>query len=132
MGKYEGLTNYLLSNCNQTYISLSFQEINKIISPNFLPASAYIYREWWANDDYHSQAQSWYDAHFLVYKVKDNTVIFYNCNSDRPPTKEFNSNKNRRKQGFNSSMGSTFYIILNRKKIIFIYLSYNIFSFFYL
>ena len=93
MGKYKELTSYLLSHCNQTFISLSFQEINEIISPSSLPTSAYIYREWWANDSYHSQAKSWYDAHFLVYKVKGDTVIFVNCDSNRQPSNELNSGK---------------------------------------
>ena len=83
MSKYQQLTDYLLSRCNQQTVELTFEEIESLIYPNFLPSSAYIYREWWANDSYHSQAKSWYNADFLVFKVIDRTVVFLNCNYKR-------------------------------------------------
>ena len=85
MSKYQALTDYLLSHCNERTVQLSFDSIESLIYPNFLPGSAYMYREWWANDGYHSQANAWYKAGFMVSTVKDNTVFFSNCDSNRSP-----------------------------------------------
>ena len=85
MSKYQQLTDYLLSRCNQQTVELTFEEIENLIYPNFLPSSAYIYREWWANDSYHSQAKSWYKAEFSVCTVTSRTVIFRNHNCKREP-----------------------------------------------
>ena len=83
MNKYLPLTNYLLAHCNEQSVTLSFAEINSIISPSSLPLSAHQYREWWANDNYHSQAKSWYKAGFIVDTVIGTNVIFYNYDASR-------------------------------------------------
>ena len=85
MSKYQALTDYLLENCNKQTVQLSFDSINSIIYPHTLPGSAYIYREWWANDDYHSQANAWYKAGFLVSTVSAKTVVFVNSDNNRCP-----------------------------------------------
>ena len=75
IGKYNGLTNSLLnekSNC----VTYTFEKIKELISPNCLPKSAYIYRQWWANSISHSQSSAWLNAGFLVSKVTDNSVTF--------------------------------------------------------
>lgn len=83
MSKYQALTDYLLANSNLDTIQLTFDSINSIIYPQSLPASAYIYREWWGNDGYHAQANAWYKAGFLVSKVDNETVFFTNSNTER-------------------------------------------------
>lgn len=85
MSKYQPLTDYLLAHCNEKTVKLSFDFIASIIYPQTLPFSAYIYREWWANDSYHSQANAWYNAGFLVSTVVNDTVIFSNTNTNRNP-----------------------------------------------
>lgn len=85
MSKYQALTDYLLENCNKKTVQLSFESINSIIYPQTLPGSAYIYREWWANDGYHSQANAWYKAGFLVSTVSAETVFFENSDTNRCP-----------------------------------------------
>ena len=85
MSKYNPLTNYLLANCNKKTVELNFDFINSLIYPHQLPASAYIYREWWANDRYHSQANAWYNAGFLVSTVSTRTVVFINKDIKRNP-----------------------------------------------
>ena len=83
MSKYQALTDYLLAHCNEKTVELSFDSIESLIYPHFLPSSAYIYREWWANDGYHSQANAWYKAGFMVSTVKDNRVEFINSDTSR-------------------------------------------------
>lgn len=85
MSKYQALTDYLLAHCNAKTVELSFDSIESLIYPNFLPGSAYIYREWWANDGYHSQANAWYKAGFRVSTVIDKTVVFINSDMSRSP-----------------------------------------------
>lgn len=82
MSKYQPLTDYLLSNSDKKSVLLTFDSIESLIYPQNLPDSAYIHREWWANDRYHSQAKAWYKAGFLVYAVKDNTVTFVNSDTN--------------------------------------------------
>lgn len=85
MSKYQPLTDYLLAHCNERTVKLSFDSIKAIIYPQTLPFSAYYYREWWANDAYHSQANAWYKAGFLVHTVSNKTVVFFNSNTNRSP-----------------------------------------------
>ena len=85
MSKYQALTDYLLAHCNAKTVELSFDSIESLIYPNYLPGSAYIYREWWANDGYHSQANAWYKAGFRVSTVIDKTVVFINSDMSRSP-----------------------------------------------
>lgn len=83
MSKYKALTKYLLANCNKKTVELNFDFINSLIYPYQLPISAYIYREWWANDSYHFQVNAWYNAGFLVSTVSSGTVIFINKDAER-------------------------------------------------
>lgn len=85
MSKYQALTDYLLASCNKKTVQLSFDSINSLIFPQALPFSAYMYREWWANDGYHSQANAWYKAGFSVSTVSDRTVVFVNSDTQRNP-----------------------------------------------
>ncbi|WP_314066520.1 hypothetical protein [uncultured Vagococcus sp.] len=67
MSKYIGLSN-LLSQQSSDSITLTFDKINSLLPTNDgLPASAYKYREWWANNSKgHSHARSWLEQNFLV------------------------------------------------------------------
>ena len=85
MSKYQALTNYLLAHCNERTVQLGFDSIESLIYPHFLPGSAYMYREWWANDGYHSQANAWYKAGFRVSTVIGKTVVFINSDTNRIP-----------------------------------------------
>lgn len=87
MSKYQALTDYLLANCNKSSVQVSFDSINSLIYPQRLPFSAYMYREWWANDGYHSQANAWYKAGFFVSKASPSsrTVVFENSDTQRSP-----------------------------------------------
>ena len=60
MGKYLLLENYL-KNINFKEITLTFQEIEKIIGGK-LPSSASKYSQWWENDKNHVQAKAWINA----------------------------------------------------------------------
>lgn len=66
MGKYAPLFHYLNSR-GEKQITLSFVEIERILSAK-LPSSAYMYREWWANNG-HYYSRSWHDAGYKVDKV---------------------------------------------------------------
>ena len=70
--KYEPLEIYLQSKVLKSRsISLSFKEIENIIGSS-LPKSAYIYREWWANQkdsSSRSQAKAWLASGYLVESV---------------------------------------------------------------
>ncbi len=68
MSKYNPLYKYL-KNSGKDRILLSFKEIEDIIG-DVLPESAYRYREWWANDRYHTQARNgWLSAGYHVEHV---------------------------------------------------------------
>jgi len=68
MTQYDRLKNYL-STCEGTDILLTFKKINEIISPAHLPASAYEYRNWWANSASNPQASAWMDTGWRVATV---------------------------------------------------------------
>lgn len=74
MGKYTPLTHWLSSQ-NFDKISLSFNEIEKIIGEK-LPPSAYKHNRWWLNDKNHAQGKSWIDA---GYTVTNYTRIYKDC-----------------------------------------------------
>lgn len=67
IGKYWKLFDTLNSN-SKTNISLSYQEIEKILDFK-LPPSAYKHRPWWANDKSHTHAKAWLNAGWKVDKV---------------------------------------------------------------
>ena len=74
MGKYDPLFCYLNS-CGNQQVSISYVELEKIISSE-LPNSAYKYVEWWDNNS-HVQSKSWRDAGYKVDNVfLGNKVIF--------------------------------------------------------
>ncbi|WP_252233884.1 hypothetical protein [Clostridium sp. ZS1] len=68
--KYMELKKYLLS-VMEPIVTLSFNEIERIIGDT-LPKSAYVHAEvWWANDYTHSQAIAWIDAGYETDYVTD-------------------------------------------------------------
>ena len=77
--KYAPLTEYL-NQITEPLIDLSFHEIEKILSFS-LPASAFQYQAWWANEQNgtHSHARSWLNASFKTANVDLNTktVTFF-------------------------------------------------------
>ena len=77
--KYAPLTEYL-NQLTEPLIDLSFHEIEKILGFD-LPASAFQYQAWWANEreGTHSHARSWLNASFKTANVDLNTktVTFY-------------------------------------------------------
>lgn len=67
--KYAPLQEHLESQPrSERLITLAFSEIEQIIGAK-LPKSAYTYSEWWANQEYGSQASSWMNAHFRVERI---------------------------------------------------------------
>ena len=65
---YLGLKKYLLEK-NAEKITLTFEEIEKILNRK-LPNSAYKHPEpWWSNNYDHSQAIAWIDAGYNTYMV---------------------------------------------------------------
>jgi len=69
--KYDPLFDHLKSyNPNEREVTLSFEQIEKIISAK-LPYSAHTYQAWWANDTdgRHVNAKAWMDAGWRVYTV---------------------------------------------------------------
>ena len=77
--KYAPLTEYLIQ-LTEPRTDLSFNEIEKILGFN-LPASAFQYQAWWANEQEgtHSHARSWLNASFKTSNVDLNTrtVTFF-------------------------------------------------------
>lgn len=77
---YIGLKKYLLKR-NEEKITLSFDEIEKIINRK-LPNSAYDHPEaWWSNNYDHSQAIAWIDAGYntdMVTDTYEKKVIIFN------------------------------------------------------
>ena len=65
--KYRPLGNHLAGlrarSCNMT-----FEQIEEIIGSD-LPASAWRYRPWWANDQSHVQSKAWMDVGWRVVSV---------------------------------------------------------------
>ncbi|MBS4083304.1 MAG: hypothetical protein KGZ73_07115 [Rhizobiales bacterium] len=64
MGKYDDLRQFLRGRKQQSWIA-DFKDIEEIIGAS-LPASAHRYREWWANDKTHIQAQAWIAAGWAI------------------------------------------------------------------
>ena len=68
MGKYDSLFHYLNSS-GEKQITLSFVDIEKILSAK-LPYSATTHHAWWGNNAHEgSQSKSWGDAGYKVDKV---------------------------------------------------------------
>jgi hypothetical protein len=60
MGKYDPIRMHLAA-VGQNNWTASFRDIEAIVgSP--LPKSAFVHREWWANDTSHVQAKAWLEA----------------------------------------------------------------------
>ena len=77
--KYLKLKQFL-QNSSQEIVTLSFEDIEKIINAK-LPKSALIYGEaWWSNNYDHSQAIAWMDAgyetDFVSDTYKEKSVVF--------------------------------------------------------
>ena len=68
MRKYDPLMN-VLNKCEKEEITLSYEEIEKIIGDK-LPATAHKKKEWWSNNDItHTQSSAWSDVGFEVISV---------------------------------------------------------------
>lgn len=77
MGKYEPLYKYLIKS-EEPNLCLVFAEIEKILGDK-LPASAYVHRQWWANNKSKGrQANAWIDAGYKIENINFNkqTVLF--------------------------------------------------------
>jgi hypothetical protein len=62
LGRYDLLRRYLQKvPVGTDRLELTFNDIEGIIGAG-LPASAYRYRAWWANDKTHVHARAWMDA----------------------------------------------------------------------
>lgn len=74
--KYQKLTEYLLKN-GQKEIHLTLEKIQEILGFP-LDASAYQYREFWANCTASTKAYSWMDAGYEIIKIdlKEKTLVF--------------------------------------------------------
>jgi hypothetical protein len=68
MSKYSTFEQYLRRQ-NVSRLTMDFEEISGIVGG--LPASAFRYDEWWANDESrtHVQANAWLDAGWRVSRV---------------------------------------------------------------
>jgi hypothetical protein len=68
MGKYSTLGQHL-NRQSGTRLTMDFDAVAEIVSS--LPASAFRYDEWWANDasGIHAQANGWLDAGWRVSRV---------------------------------------------------------------
>ena len=76
--KYLPLANYL-KNLDQTSITMSFSQIEDIINSS-LPASAFKYKEWWANDTIsHVQSRlGWLTVEWKTMEVDlDNKCVIF-------------------------------------------------------
>lgn len=68
MSKYAPLQNYLVTQAADE-LHVTFSDVEKIIGKK-LPASAFKYREWWANDAKgHVHAKAWLEAGFQTVRV---------------------------------------------------------------
>ena len=75
--KYEPLLNYL-KECKQTTITLSYDEIEEIISSK-LPVSAHNHRQWWENYP-SAQGKAWLGANYKVESVLfSKSITFIRC-----------------------------------------------------
>jgi hypothetical protein len=59
MAKYDGLRDRLMHGGAE--LTMTFEEVAELI-PGGLPASAFKYTAWWANDSTHVEARAWLDA----------------------------------------------------------------------
>jgi len=76
MGKYYPLGQYLKQSEKSSEI-LTYNQIISIIRKQ-LPPSAFRYREWWANDNSHTQAKEWLKVGWKVeHCILGKKVIFY-------------------------------------------------------
>lgn len=73
-GKYAPIY-YFLSEQKVNRIEMSFEKINKLLSPNSLPESAFKYRAWWGNSSKNYQARCWLNAGFKVSDVFEKVVV---------------------------------------------------------
>ena len=67
MGKYEPLAQFLAASDGEE-APLTFAEVEKTLGAP-LPPSAFQYREWWANENSHSQSKAWMKAGWQVWSV---------------------------------------------------------------
>ena len=67
MAKYDPLNEYLSNLSGKNEITLSFEQVEKIIQAK-LPFSAYNHRAWWSNERHgvHVSAHAWMGAGWLV------------------------------------------------------------------
>lgn len=65
--KYQPLGKHL-AGVGTKFCTLTFGEVERIIGSE-LPDSAWTYRPWWANDQYHVQSKAWMDAGWRVASV---------------------------------------------------------------
>ncbi len=67
MAKYTPLQNYLSNLAPQKDITLTFEQIERILRQR-LPPSAFLYSAWWANeqDGNHVEAHAWLSAGWRV------------------------------------------------------------------
>ena len=74
--KYQKLTEYL-KNCKQKEICLTLAEIQAILGFS-LDASAFLYREFWANCTASTKAYSWMEAGYEITEIdlKAGTLLF--------------------------------------------------------
>lgn len=77
MSKYDPLMDFL-DKCQDVEITLSYEEIEKIIGEK-LPNTAYKKTEWWSNHDQtHTQSSAWSDVGYKTKNVRlGMTVTFY-------------------------------------------------------
>jgi hypothetical protein len=76
-GKYTPLENYLRGlPATQKEVALSFEQIERIINAK-LPASAYEYQAWWANEKEgnHVNARAWANAGWKVESIDFNRKL---------------------------------------------------------
>ena len=70
MSKYQPLADHL-AGLGTKSCTLTFERIEQIIGSK-LPRSAWEYRPWWANDQYHVQSKAWMEAGWRVVSVNQN------------------------------------------------------------
>jgi CBS domain-containing protein len=79
-GRYAPLVRYLMDQPSKLEkLTLSFDEIDKLLGEHQLPESARKYRAWWANDSVsHSHSQQWLEAGWRVANINmaDERVVF--------------------------------------------------------
>jgi hypothetical protein len=72
----------LLENLNQSQISMTFSEIEKVIGGK-LPQTAYARNQWWENNsNRHSQAKAWLNAGWHVSHLVLGEQVTFTRNSN--------------------------------------------------